>query len=157
MQQVMQNRGNVRLPDSQLEAGLQRATAPLFVFAKYAEPFAGLNPTVQIVLRPRPASLGTSPEEMLRGTIATLQRVFPDFRFVEAIRGTQVAGKPAAYMKATYTLKTAAGQAFPVMARTWLVPRGGFMFLIGMSGTTQGPDVAEAEFAGVLKTITIED
>src|SRR5512133_324734 len=45
MQQVMENRGKVRIPDEELQAGLQRSTAPLFVFAKYEEPYAGLNPT----------------------------------------------------------------------------------------------------------------
>src|SRR5690242_5423120 len=61
MQSVIENRGKLRLSDAQLQAGIQRATAPLFVFAKYPEPFTGINPTVQIVLRPKPASLGDSP------------------------------------------------------------------------------------------------
>src|SRR5215216_5204741 len=52
MQEVMQNRSKVRMPDEQLQAGLQSATAPLFVFAKYPEPHPSLNPTLQVVLRP---------------------------------------------------------------------------------------------------------
>ena len=59
MQEVMQNRAKVRLSDSELQAGLQRATAPLFVFAKYPEPHPTLNPTLQVVLRPSPAAAGT--------------------------------------------------------------------------------------------------
>lgn len=157
MQQVMDNRGQLRLPDSQLQAGIQRATAPLFVFAKYAEPFNGINPTVQIVLRPKPASLGTSPAGILQATIRTLQRAFPDYRQIEPVRSATVGGKAAAYMKAAYTLPTTSGRTYPVIARTWLVPRGGFMFLIGMSGTPDGPDGADAEFARVLETIAIED
>jgi hypothetical protein len=157
MQDVIENRGKVRLPDSQLQAGIQRATAPLFVFAKYSEPFTGINPTVQIVLRPKPASLGNSPTGILQATISTLKRAFPDYRQVEPVRSATVGGKAAAYMKAAYSLPTASGRTYPVMARTWMVPRGGFMFLIGMSGATEGPDVADAEFSRVLDTIVIED
>jgi hypothetical protein len=157
MQEVMENRGKLRLPDAQLQAGIQRATAPLFVFAKYPEPFSGINPTVQVVLRPKPASLGDSPTRILQASISILQRAFPDYRQIEPVRSATIGGKPAAYMKAAYTLPTASGRTYPVIARTWLVPRGGFMFLIGMSGPTDGPDRADAEFARVVETIAIEN
>ena len=156
MQSVMDNRAKVRLPDDQLTAGLQRATAPLFVFSKYPESYPALNPTVQVVLRPTPASLGPSPTAIMKATISTLQQAFPDFRLVDPIQATKVSGFPAAYMKATYTLRTAKGTAFPVMARTWVVPRDKVMFLIGMSGTVSGDDVCEAEFRSALESIRIE-
>ena len=156
MQEVMRNRSQVRLPDAQLEAGLQRATAPLFVFSKYQEPHATLNPTVQVVLRPRPPSLPTSAPALLRIATATLQKAFPDFAFVEPIQDVQVSGMSAAYMKATYTLRTAGQREHRVLSRTWLVPRGSFMFLIGMSGATDGDDVSETEFAAALKSIAID-
>jgi hypothetical protein len=143
MQQVMRNRSQVRLSDRELDAGLQRATAPLFVFSKYPEPYATLNPTVQVVLRPHPSSLPASATAMLRIATATLQKAFSDFRFVEQIHDTQVSGMRAASMKATYTLRTADKREHRVLSRTWLVPRGSFMFLIGMSGATEGDDVCE--------------
>ena len=51
-----------------------------------------------------------------------------------------------------------AGEVFknPVLARTWVVPRGKVMFLIGMSGTITGEDVAEAEFLSALRSVQIE-
>ena len=156
MQRVMDNRAQVRLPDDELTAGLQRATAPLFVFSKYPEPHALLNPTVQVVVRPRPTSLGAAPTAMLKAATTTLQQAFPDFTFVDPIQRATVSGLPAAYMKATYTLRTANGGAFRVLSRTWLVPRGAVMFLIGMSGTTKGEDVSDAEFAVALASIHIE-
>ena len=156
MQQVMQNRSQMRLPDEQLQAGLQRATAPLFVFSKYQEPHAALNPTVQVVLRPRPASLPNSPTALLGVATATLQKAFPDFRFVDPIQDARVSGLRAAYMKATYTLRTAGGGEHRVLSRTWLVPRGSFMFLVGMSGAPEGPDLSEAEFAEALKSVLID-
>ena len=156
MQQVMDNRSKVRLNDSQLQAGLQNATAPLFVFAKYPEPHQSLNPTLQVVMRPRPASLGTSPTAILSAATQSLQRVHSDFRVVEPVRSTHVSGMPAAYMKATYTLRTQNGASHRILSRTWLVPRGAYMFLIGMSGTAEGEDVCDAEFAAALASIVIE-
>jgi hypothetical protein len=156
MQDVLRNRSQLRLPDAQLEAGLQRATAPLFAFSKYQEPYATLNPTVQVVLRPRPSSLPTSATALLRIATATLQKAFPDFAFVEPIQDAQVSGMGAAYMKATYTLTTADQRQLRVLSRTWVVPRGSFMFLIGMSGATGGDDVCEPEFAAALKSVSIE-
>ena len=153
---VMKNRGRVRLPDRELQAGMQRATAPLFVFSRYPEPHPSINPTIQVVLRPQPASLGTSATEMLRAATDTLRRAFPDFRIVEPIRRTQVSGFDAAYMKAAYTLMTTDGRNVPVLARTWLVPRGSFMFLIGMSGAAEGPDVCEDDFTAALASVRIE-
>jgi hypothetical protein len=156
MQDVLRNRSEARLSDRKLEAGLQRAAPPLFAFSKYQEPSATLNPTVQIVLRPLPSSLGSSPTAMLRAATATLQRAFSDFAFVEPIQDAEISGVRSAYMKATYTLRTAERGEHRVMSRTWLVPHGSFMYLIGMSGPTEGPDVSEAEFATALKSIAIE-
>lgn len=64
-------------------------------------------------------------------------------------------GLPAAHARATYTLTTDAGQ-FKVRTRIWVVTRGPFMFLIGMSGPADGPDVSETEFTTALASIQIE-
>jgi hypothetical protein len=53
------------------------------------------------------------------------------------------------------TLRPLAGQ-FKVRTRIWVVPRGPFMFLIGMSGPADGPDVSEEEFTTALASIQIE-
>jgi hypothetical protein len=56
----------------------------------------------------------------------------------------------------TYTLKTQAGESFPVRSRLWLVPRGTLMFLIGMSGALSGEDECDRECDEVLGSIAIE-
>jgi hypothetical protein len=59
------------------------------VFSKYPEAYPALNPTVQVVLRPTPASLGPSPTAIMKATISTLQQAFPDFRLVDPISGDE--------------------------------------------------------------------
>jgi hypothetical protein len=80
---------------------------------------------------------------------------FPDSTFVDHVQDAEVSGLKAAYMKATYTINTAQG-AHRVLSRTWLVRRGSFMLLIGMSGAEQGEDVGDLEFAAALKSVVIE-
>jgi hypothetical protein len=151
--QVQENRENVRLSDAELQRALQtRSALPLFVFTKYPEPRAGLNPSVQVTLRP---ALRGTPTQLLTTALDPIRRAFPDFRLVSPVHATQVGGWPAAAMEATYTLKSKSGDSFPVHSRMWLVPRGSLMFLIGMSGAAAGDDVCEEEFRAVFQSITI--
>jgi hypothetical protein len=152
--QVQANRERTRLSDPELQQALTtRSAMPLFVLTKYAEPHAGLNPSLQVTLRP---ALAGTPTQLLTSAIATMRRGFADFRIVSPVHSVQVDGWPAAHMRVTYTLKNAAGESFDVLSRLWLVPRGRLMFLIGMSGGQTGEDVCEDEFAAALTSITIQ-
>jgi hypothetical protein len=157
LQDVQATRERVRLSDRDLQVALAKyATAPLFVFTKHAEPYPGLNPSIQITLRPLGDLAGSAPVPLLKIAIVQIQKAFPDFEYVTPVRSAQVSALPAAYAKARYTLKTSDGQAFKVLGRLWVVPRGAFMFIIGMSGPQTGPDLSEAEFAEALASLQIE-
>jgi hypothetical protein len=156
LQAVQENRSRIRLSDSELEAGLRKlATAPLFVFMKHPEPHPTVNPSVQVILRPTGSLNGADPTEILKVAVGTIQKAFADFTFITSIQNVSVSDMPAAHMRARYTLNTADGSA-QVLSRLWVVPRGPYMFLIGMSGPADGPDVSEAEFTEVLRSITIQ-
>jgi len=156
LQTVQENRERVQLSDAELQAALRKlATAPLVVFTKYPEPHPTMNPSVQVTLRSSGALAGAAPTEILKIAVGSMQKAFADFAFVNEIHGVQVSGLPAAHMRARYTMNVG-GSGFGVLARLWLVPRGQFMFLIGMSGPPDGPDLSEAEFAEVLGSISIQ-
>jgi hypothetical protein len=152
--QVQANRERVRLPDRELERALQtRSALPVLVFMKYPEPHAGLNPSIQVTLR---AALRGAPTDLLASSLDVMRRGFPDFRVVSPVQPATVGGLPGAAVIVTYTLASTGGNRFPVRSRLWLVPRGNLMFLIGMSGATDGEDVAEAEFRTALESIRID-
>jgi hypothetical protein len=152
--QVQANRENVRMADADLQHAIQtRSALPLLVFTKYPEPHEGLNPSVQVTLR---SALRGTPTDLLSTALQPMRRAFPDFRLVSPVHQTQVGGWPAAAMEATYTLRSKAGGAFPVRSRMWLVPRGQLMFLIAMSGSATGADVADGEFKAALDSIVIQ-
>lgn len=156
LQTVQENREQVELSDKELQAALVKvATAPLFVFMKHPEPHAGLNPSIQVTLRSLGPMAGSSPTALMKVAVDTMRKAIPDFAFVTEITDTQISGLAAAHMRATYTMRTRDGSAFKVLSRLWVVPRGPFMFVIGMSGPQEGPDVSESEFAGTLASIDI--
>jgi hypothetical protein len=157
LQTVQQNRERVQLSDAELQAALQKAaTAPLFVFMKHPEPHPDLNPSIQVTLRPLGQLAGAKPTEMMKVAVGALQKALADFVFVTDITDVQVSGLPGAHMRAKYTVRNRDGSEFKVLARMWLVPRGTFLFLIGMSGPQEGPDVSESEFAEALASISIQ-
>jgi hypothetical protein len=152
--QVQANREQTKLSDPELQAALAtRSALPLIVFTKYQEPHTGLNPSIQITLR---QGLAGTPVRLLTNALGTMRQAFADLQIIEPVRATEVGGLPASYVKVTYTLQTQAGGRGRVISRLWLVPRGSLMFLIGMSGDDNGPDVCDDEFATVLKSITIQ-
>lgn len=154
---IAANRENIRLKDEELRAAIrERATAPLVVMAKHKEPYDDLNPTVQIVLRPLGVLQGKPTTEIMEVAVRPMQNAFHDFKFIRDIHETEVSGMKSSHMRATYTISNKEGRNFRVVSRMWMVPRGSFIFLIGMSGPESGPDVSEKEFAQVLKSIQIE-
>lgn len=157
LQTVQENRERVQLSDAELQAAMQKAaTAPLFVFMKHPEPHPDLNPSIQVTLRPLGPLAGMSPREMMKIAVSALQKALADFMFVTEITDAHVSGLPGAHMRAKYTAMNRDGSSFKVLTRMWLVPRGTYMFLIGMSGPQEGPDVSESEFAAALASITMQ-
>jgi hypothetical protein len=157
MEQVAASRAVARLKDKELEAQIrQRANAPLVVITKHPEPHDDLNPSTQVMVRPLGQLEGKSAVELMRLIVPGIQRAMADFTFVEAIQETKVGGMPAAYMKAKYTVANPEGKEFKTLARTWILPRGSFMFMISMSGPQEGAEVSEAEFKAILDSIKIE-
>jgi hypothetical protein len=157
LQQVEENRARVRLSDAELQDAIQkRASAPLFVFTKYPEPYDDLNPSIQVGLRPLGALASLPATKLLEGAMAPLQHAYADFQTVTPIEETVVCGLKAAHAKFKYTLSTGDSLQFRTLTRMWIVPRGSFVFLIGMSGPERGPDVSEKEFATALESMKIE-
>lgn len=159
VQSIVENRQRVRFKDEEL-ADLVRARArqPLVVIAKYEDPAAQSNitPTVQITLSPLGSLKGAPAEKVMENVVSPMQRGFADFQFVKPVHATTVAGLKAAHTVATYTLGNQEGKTFEVRARLWIVPRGDFAFIVGMSGPQRGPDVSEKEFQAILQSIAIE-
>ncbi len=114
----MENRERVRLADEELQAAIKKeALAPLFAFTKHAEPYAGLNPSIQVGLRPLAPFEGKPPVEILAAVLGTIRGFAADFTIVDAVQEVEVSGLKGAKVEAKYTLATASGDKFPVLSR----------------------------------------
>jgi len=157
LQTVQANRERVKLSDAELQAAMQKAaTAPLFVFTKHPEPHHDINPSIQITVRPLGQLANSTPADIMKAATGPLQKALANFKFITPVTDARISGIAAAHMRAKYTIKNAEGSEFKVLTRMWVVPRGGFLFLVGMSGPQEGPDVSEAEFAATLASLSIQ-
>ena len=157
IQRIEENGKNVRIPDEQLQEVIQKyASAPLFAFTKHPEPHDDMNPSIQVGFRPLGSIAGRLPTEILTAAVKFIENSFNNFTFVDEVQETTVSGMPAAYMSATYRLPTESGVTYDVLSRMWIVPRGSFMFMIGMGGPESGPEASEEEFTEFMKSIVIE-
>lgn len=128
----------------------------LVVLVKHPLPFAGLNPSVHVRIRPRGLLQQNSAEEILEHFMPALQQSMADFSYIDRVEATRVGGLPAARMRAVFRATSAQGGEFPTLATLWAIPRGEFIFLVSTAGPPNGPDVSEAEFKAIIDSIKIE-
>lgn len=156
VQAAQENREKLRLSDSELEQKIKtQATPPLAVVMKHPEPYPDLNPSFQLGLRPLGALEGRSATQLLELIVPTLKAAFSDFEIVAPIAAATVGGLPAARVGIRYTLETTDGGAFPTRSDMIVVPRGKFMFFLGM-GRKPDDDVAEKEQSEILESLSIQ-
>ncbi|MDX9971753.1 MAG: hypothetical protein RBU21_02055 [FCB group bacterium] len=151
---VMANRERVDMGSPALQRRFQQATVPILACTRYPDGYDDVNPTVQTTFRPMP-QLGVPATLVLEKMTGLMGQMFEDFRFIEEPVETELGGLPAARARISYAMFNSDERRFDVLARSWIVPCGKMMFIIGMSGTTQGDNVCEDEFNGMAASIRI--
>ncbi|MES2754320.1 MAG: hypothetical protein V4659_06610 [Pseudomonadota bacterium] len=137
------------------EAFAKYASAPVIAFTKYAEPYADLNPSFKVNLRPVGQLAGRSASEILTVVIPALRYAFSDLRIDQEPVSTTVGGRAAAYARFTYTL-AARGQKFATTSELWIVPRGSYFFMIGAGTRHDEANGTRAEIQSILSTVKID-
>jgi len=152
---LIEARQSLKLSDKDLEKMVKKnPDLPLLVIIKYPEPYPTLNPKVTVSKIYIPVE-GIPPKDFLRINTQLIKRGFPDITYVDEIQDTDVGGINSAYTKVNFTM-TDGDRKFPTTTRLWLVPRGLFMIIIGMSGPQEGPDASEDVFKEIFKSIKLE-
>jgi hypothetical protein len=137
-------------------AMLRYATAPLLALQKFPEPFADVNPSFKVNLKPLGQLKGKRPTELLTLLLPQLQRAFSEVQVVQLPMEVEVAQIPSAYARLNYSLRTHTGETFPITSEVWIVPRGEYFFLLG-AGTRQDEQTGtRAEIHAIVDSIRIE-
>jgi hypothetical protein len=156
-EQNLENIRGTKLDDEEFHAlMLKYATAPLVVFAKYPEPYDDLNPSFKVNIRPIGQLQGKDPSEVLGVLLPQFEKVLKDFAVVQAPTQVEVSGIKSAYARIHYSLQIPDGRSFPTTSELWIVPRGGYFFMLG-AGTRQDEKTgSRKEIEAIVKSVKIE-
>jgi len=147
---------SVQMDDREFqELAARYATAPVFAIAKYPEPYADLNPSFKVNVRPLGGFAKFAPEDILTTALPTFSRAFKDVRILDGPRPAQVSGRKAAYARLAYTLR-AKGVAVPTISEIWVVPKGSIFFMIGAGTREDEKNGSRAEIRQILDRLRIE-
>jgi hypothetical protein len=135
------------------EAIRERARLPLVIVSRYPEPNDRPNPTLKVGVRPLGELRGKSAAEIARVLVDLLKPSMRAFALDGEIAATEVDGLPAAEFRTTFEA-VVEGTVYPVRARTWIVPRGAHLFIIGAAEPATGGTSA-ADFERMVATIQI--
>lgn len=156
-EQNLQNLESLRLSDEEFHAAMQRyATAPLVAMSKFEEPYDDVNPSLKVNIKPFGQLKGKRPAEIIELLVPQFMRVFKDFELVQAPIDVQVSGLDSAYARMNYSMETPDGRSFPTTSELWVVPRGGYFFLIGAGTRQDEKNGSRAEISAIVETIRIE-
>lgn len=157
-EEIVGMRAGASFKDKEFETLVrEKALLPFVVIIKHETTYEGLNPSVQVTLRPL-GELESLPVIFIMNMILpSFEKALPDFERVENVRLDTVAGREAAFAKSQYNYRSEDGRTFAVLNRMWFLRRGKDLLMISMTDPQEGPDVSEAEFAEILKSIKIEE
>ncbi|MDH4229229.1 MAG: hypothetical protein OEW11_05705 [Nitrospirota bacterium] len=126
----------------------------LIALARHPEPYPALNATVQVMHGQLPYE-GVEPEEVLSDIVRSMRMSSPVYEEPEPIHPERVSGHPAAAVRFV-TRSTGTGSSPRVLSRMWVVVRGVELFIIDMNGPAEGPDLSEAEFSDIFRSLRIK-
>jgi hypothetical protein len=152
----VRNIRSVEMDDRQLqELAARYGATPIVAFAKYKEPYADLNPSFKVNVRPIGGFAGHAPEEILLAALPSMRRMFGDMNIDYAPTQTTLSGKPAAYTRLSYTMR-AGGKEFPTVSEIWVVPNGPIFFMIGTGTRADEKTGSRADVRAIVDSIRIE-
>lgn len=154
--QNARNLGNVQMDDPQFQALAKRyANSPVVAMAKHREPYADLNPSLKINVRPLGGFAGHAPEEIIAAALPMFQHGFADLKVLEGPKHTTLAGKPAGFVRMAYTLRTHE-MAVPAVSEIWVVPKGPVFFMIGSGTRADEGTGTRAEVRSIINTLKLD-
>jgi len=155
--EIREMRSRASFQDKEFESKVrERAVLPFVVIIKHETSYEALNPSVQVILRSADELEKMPVLFIVNMLLPSFEQALPDFEIVESPRLETLSGREAAFVKTRYNYVSDDGGRFPTQCRMWFLRRGKDLFMISMTDPQEGPDVSEAEFAEILKSIKIE-
>lgn len=156
-EEISNVRRNMALDRKELDDMVENVQLPVVSIMKYPDTYLGVNPTVQIGVRPKKRYPETNPSDLLGLAIDGMKasEILPDFAVIEEIQPTQIDHIPAATASFRFTLRLESGGAFSVLSRLYYAVNSENVIIVGMSGPDAGPDKCDDEFASILQSLRL--
>lgn len=138
---------------------LQQAQAhePFLLMHKPAENPVLAMPTVQCKASRLPAMTAQgSMANLLESITEKMTAAFPDFDILDASDEYLVAGTCGGRMVASMSVKNAEGQSFHCISESLFLPAKRFLFMIGMSATSDAGSRPEADFREMVHSLRLD-
>jgi hypothetical protein len=152
-----ENLKRAKLGSPEFQAAVQKyATVPLYAFIKYAEPYADLNPSIKINIRPAGKLAGQSGSEILAAIIGNFQNAMVDFKLISAPAEMALAGRSAGHAVMDYTLQSD-GSLYPVRSEMWIIPQGENLLIVGVGYRQDEKTGGRDELMKIVGSIALDD
>lgn len=149
--------GRTKLQDEQLQEAMAKyATAPLLIMAKYPEPYADVNPSIKVTIKPLGQLEGEDAKAIANLVLPGMQNALKSFALVQAPTDVTVSGLAGAYLRITYSLENPEGGSFPTSSELWIVPRGDYFFLIGAGTRVDEKTGTRQEIQRIVQSMRID-
>ncbi len=130
---VRENQKHLRLKDEEFEERLRAAKGPLVSALKFPATHAGVNPVFQVSVVTLDDWALKTPRKMVEDLVEGIGTSFEDLRYVDDPRETKIGGRDGARAGVTLTRGVSDGSNFHLRSDFIIVPRGQYMFIIGLS------------------------
>lgn len=133
----------------------QKGTILLTAYYKYsAEEAAGVNPKIQIDIRPKNTKDFQQFKTSLTKSAESIKRYFEDYEFIEEPKEVVISGIKSVYFAAKFTLKTQTGEQLKVRAKVYSIPYKTYFFQVNFVDGQVEPDNSKL-YDELVKTIRI--
>jgi len=139
----------------ELDERVRYARLP-FVYFHYDHGISDLViPTVQVMYRTTCGTSALDRSTILGMQLVQLQIVLDDYCLVEATSNGVISERPANIIKSTHTVNNQNGKAMDCLSRCYVIFTEDAMFVVVMSGPTEGTYRCDREFGEILRSIRI--
>jgi len=145
----------LQFSDKELQEAWEKyTTAPLVAMTKYSEPFADVNPSFKVNIKPFGLFKGKDAKEIAAAILSVLQRALKDIEVVQPASDVTVSGLKGAYMRLNYTAQME-GRQVAGTSELWIVPRGDYFFMMGAGTRPDEKTGTRAEIQKIVATVRI--
>ena len=155
-EQNLNNLKATQLDDKEFQAAMVKyATTPMVAMTKYEEPYADVNPSFKVNIKPLGQFKGKDPKDIIGFILPHFQKLFKDFKLVQPPIDVPVSGISSAYARINYIMEVPDIGALPITSELWIVPRGDYFFLLGAGSRQDEKTGSRKEIDSIIKTIVI--